>query len=161
MSLWFWWPVEPVEPVEPVLTFSPVSLVAASVMVWTEIKLPFNPPPLHMTSLWCTSRREPSLVRRVFSRVTCSQSEPLAQHPPPQGSQWWNGRKGEGGKRFHEWKHGGEGTNSDAGSETLVSFCFYMFTSLSVTQVRSANLQQLFSNWRKHLLVYFVFYDKK
>lgn len=56
-----------------------------SVMVWTEIKLPFNPPPLHMTSPWCTSHRELSLVRCVFSSVTCSQSELLSSASTPTG----------------------------------------------------------------------------
>lgn len=39
-----------------------IQWVVASVMVWTEIKLLFNPPPLHMTSPWCTSWCEPSLA---------------------------------------------------------------------------------------------------
>lgn len=54
-------------------------------MVWTEIKLSFNPPPLHMTSLWCTSHRELPLVRRAFSCVTCSQSELLDSASTPTG----------------------------------------------------------------------------
>lgn len=83
-----------------------------SVMVWTEIKLPFNPPPLHMTSLWCTSHRELSLVHRVFSCVTCSQSELLSSASTPTGQPVveWVRRRGarERGKCFYEWKHGGE-----------------------------------------------------
>lgn len=82
-----------------------------SVMVWTEIKLPFNPPPLHMTSPWCTSHRELSLVRCVFSSVTCSQSELLSSASTPTGQpvvkEW---RERERGECFYEWKHGGEDT---------------------------------------------------
>lgn len=85
-----------------------------SVMVWTEIKLPFNPPPLHMTSLWCTNRRELSLVHRVFSCVTCSQSELLSSASTPTGQPVVERvrRRGERerGKCFYEWKHGGEDT---------------------------------------------------
>lgn len=66
-----------------------------SVMVWTEIKLPFNPPPLHMTSLWCTSHRELSLVRCVFSSVTCSQSELLSSASTPTGQPVVKGVKRE------------------------------------------------------------------
>lgn len=50
---------------------------SSRLMVWTEIKLPFNPPLLHMTSLWCTSRCPSSLAHHMFSSVTCSQSELL------------------------------------------------------------------------------------
>lgn len=80
-----------------------------SVMVWTEIKLPFNPPPLHMTSLWCTSHRELSLVRCAFSCVTCSQSELLSSASTPTGQPVVErSEERERGKCFYEWKSGGE-----------------------------------------------------
>lgn len=74
-------------------SFYLVCLVVAIVMVWTEIKLPFNPPPLHMTSLWCASYRELWLVHICSPLWPAANQNSSAQHPPPQGTQWWN--KGE------------------------------------------------------------------
>lgn len=71
-------------------SFYLVCLVVASVMVWTEIKLPFNPPPLHMTSLWCASNWELWLVHIRSPLWPAANQNSSAQHPPPQGSQWWN-----------------------------------------------------------------------
>lgn len=75
-------------------------------MVWTEIKLPFNPPPLHMTSPWCRSQGKSSLVRRTISLVAGGQSEPAGSASTPNGAS--SGGGGGDVVCFYEWKHEGE-----------------------------------------------------
>lgn len=101
-------------PVAPVLAVYLGSCVVAA--WWCELRLssPFNPPPLHMTSLWCTSQRKPSLVRCVFSCVTCSLSELLGTASTPTGrpvvERVRTREREDDVVGFYEWKHGGEET---------------------------------------------------
>lgn len=85
----FWWPDEPV------LVFYPVGHVVA--VWWCELRLSF--PLILLRSTWphCDARA----TENCHWCTECSPVWPAAnqsssaQHPPPQGSQWWNEWGGE------------------------------------------------------------------
>lgn len=85
----FWWPDEPV------LVFYPVGHVVA--VWWCELRLSF--PLILLRSTWphCDARATENChwCTECSSVWPAANQSSSAQHPPPQGRQWWNEWRGE------------------------------------------------------------------